>query len=439
MTLKAGGSTRVITCPIGSGIAGQLYKRICERINDDLEANAFYLSGKGEQVLLISCDLLCLERSFVVRVAGAIEAVTGIPRKNIIIGCTHTHEGPYTHALLFDVPRDDGYLKQLHGWLLEAAVEAVKTARPARVGCGAGSAHIGYNRRVCWADGSHTMYGDTSRADFNGLEGPDDPSHAVVFAVDNNDTIIAVAHHNTCHATCTESGSFASADFPGVARDVIRKSLKKNVPVLYLQGASGDISPWDLMNRTPWDGEQRKQEIGRMLAAETLRIMTKTKVTERTVIRSVQEGIRVAVKIPDASAMKKAEKIIKLGVEKTGQWDYVLAWSRKKLYERYHKRPVETLPVHVVRIGDYAVATNPCELYCQFGLDIKRRSPAPITAVMQLTNGFSGYCPTICGIRGGGYSGEPIYWCRLEPYAGYEIVEVSARLLHRLWEKEKTG
>ncbi|MCM8757025.1 MAG: hypothetical protein NC823_00910, partial [Candidatus Omnitrophica bacterium] len=79
--------------------------------------------------------------------------------------------------------------------------------------------------------------------------------------------------------------------------------------------------------------------------------------------------------------------------------------------------------------------TNPCELYCQFGLDIKRRSPAEVTAVVQLANGFSGYCPTIPGIIGGGYSGMPILWTRLEPYAGYHIVETSARILYQLWEK----
>ncbi len=433
MGLRAGGSTRVINCPVGSGISGQLHRRVCERINDDLEANAFYLCRGEEQVLLISCDLLCLERSFVVRTVGAIEAATGIPRENVIIGATHTHEGPYTFDLLFDAPRDDAYLKQLHGWLLEAAMEAVRKARPARVGWGKGNVHIGYNRRVCWADGTHTMYGDTSRPDFNGLEGPDDPSHAVVFALDDKDNVIAVAHHNTCHATCTESASFASADFPGAARLELRKALKKDLPVLYLQGASGDISPWDLMSRATRNGERREQEMGRMLCAETLRVMRDAEMTEAPVLRSNHAGIRVGVRIPGPPELKEAGRVLKLGEAKAGRGNYVLAWSQRQLYERYHKRPVETLAVHSVRIGGFALASNPCELYCQFGLDIKRRSPAPVTAVMQLTNGFSGYCPTIYGIMGGGYSGSPLCWCRLEAYAGYEIVDATARLLHQLW------
>jgi hypothetical protein len=65
----------------------------------------------------------------------------------------------------------------------------------------------------------------------------------------------------------------------------------------------------------------------------------------------------------------------------------------------------------------------------------RRRSPAEVTAIAQLTDGFSGYCPTIAALRGGGYSAEAIFWCRLEPEAGYKIVERSARLAHALWHQ----
>jgi neutral ceramidase len=55
--------------------------------------------------------------------------------------------------------------------------------------------------------------------------------------------------------------------------------------------------------------------------------------------------------------------------------------------------------------------------------------------VAQLTDGFSGYCPTVPALMGGGYSGSAIHWARLEPYAGYKIVEASARLAHELWRE----
>ena len=78
----------------------------------------------------------------------------------------------------------------------------------------------------------------------------------------------------------------------------------------------------------------------------------------------------------------------------------IMAFGTVRLQDVYGENPVDTLPVHTVRVGDVALVTQPCELYCQFGLEIKRRSPAPLTAVVGLADGFCGYCPTIYGVLG---------------------------------------
>ena len=104
------------------------------------------------------------------------------------------------------------------------------------------------------------------------------------------------------------------------------------------------------------------------------------------------------------------------------------------LQDRYGENPTDVVPVHAVRVGDVGLVTQPCELFCQFGLDVRRRSPAPITAVCGPADGYGGYCPTLYGILGGGYSGAPLYWRRLEPAAGYRIVDTAAGLLHTLWK-----
>ena len=95
--------------------------------------------------------------------------------------------------------------------------------------------------------------------------------------------------------------------------------------------------------------------------------------------------------------------------------------------------PLQKLPLHALRIGGFALATAPCELYCQFGIDIKRRSPAAVTAVTELTHGTLGYCPTAYGILGGGYSGATYYGCKLEPLAGYRMVDELAKMLFELF------
>lgn len=436
MTFRAGSATRMINCEIGDDLCGQYHRRLCERIRDSLEANLFYLADEQEQVLLVSLDLAGLfESSYVRGVCAAIESETGIPARNVLLCSTHTHDGPDTLGLLFDSPKNETYLSKLHASLVEGAREAVVAARPARVGWASGTAHIGYNRRLCWADGTHTMYGDSTRPGFTGLEGPDDPSHTVLFAVDENGKLIALAHSNCCHATCMESATFASADFPGEARALLRTAIGAELPVLYLQGASGDVSPWDMMEvPRHHEGERRAREIGAALAAETFRLLHTAQVAHAPVVRHAFENVELAVRLPAGEALERAKEVVALASDRAGRVECVNSASILRLHDEFGEHPFDTLAVHAVRIGDYAIVTNPCELYCQFGLDIKRRSPAAVTAVAQLADGFSGYCPTIPALMGGGYSAEAIYWCRLEPYAGYKLVEVSARLLHQLWE-----
>ena len=436
--MKAGSATCTINCEIGDDLAGQLSRRLCESIRDDLEANVLYLADDRLKLLVFSLDLAGLfEAAYVREVRTAIEAATGVPERNVILTSTHTHDGPDTLGLLPDSVKNEAYLARLKDRLVAVAAQAVSEAQPARVGWAQGSARIGFNRRLCWADGSHSMYGDATRPDFTGLEGPDDPTHTVLFAVDEDGRYLAVVHGNCCHATCVESARFASADFPGEARRLVREALGEPLPVLYLQGASGDVSPWNELGPVRrWNGEQRMREVGALLAGETLRLLHETRPVADPVFRHDYVDLTVGVRLPSAEELEEAQRAVAAGEEQAGRGPYVLARSGVLLLqEEFADAPTEILPIHAVRVGDYAILTNPCELYCQFGLDMRRRSPAQVTALAQLADGFSGYCPTVPALMGGGYSGQAIYWARLEPYAGYKIVETSARLVHAIWRE----
>ncbi|MCX7705142.1 MAG: hypothetical protein N2115_02645 [bacterium] len=436
MQILAGAKTKKINCEIGDSLMGQLYIRKCEYIRDDLEANCLFLSNGTKKIIIISCDLGVLLPNFIEKTKKIIEERTGVPFENIYIFCTHTHTGPNTADLLPDDPINAQYLVRLEKWLVELVEETVSSIRQARIGYGKGNALIGYNRRVCWMDGSHTMYGDTKRDDFSGLEGPEDPTHCVMSVVDKENNHIAIVHNNACHSTTVEGGNFASADFPGEARRFMREILgKKDLVVLYLQGASGDLSPWNLMQQKKRvAGFQRMKEIGSLLASETMRIIATIEYEDDIVLKTASEKIVMKVRLPEPEEVKKAKEIVEAGEEKSGRWNYVLNWSILKLYEEFKDKPYEEVPVHVIRIGNCAIATNPYEYYCQFGIDIRRRSPFEVTMIGQLADGWYGYCPTVYGVLGGGYSGMTIYWTRHQMEAGYIVADICSRLLYKLWK-----
>ncbi len=434
--LQVGAASKVINNRIGGWVQGAGHARTATEQRDDLEANGLYLSDGKTRLLLVSCDLVGLNSAHAAVLRKAMGEATGIPPRNILIACTHTHGGPSLLKTNYLMPIDGAYLERLQTWLTELARQAVRSAGPGKIGWGKGKTQIGFNRRLCWADGTHTMHGDASRDDFAGLEGPDDPQHVAIFAADASGKPIAVLHHNTTHPTIFYAAGIYSADFPGEARKILRKQLG-DIPVLYLNGAQGDIAIDDMLHRRAESREQKLQRIARMVADETLRLLKNVTYHDHPVLAHTHEDLKVDVRLPTPERLAEARKVlarIDAGENLRGM-KMIMAFGAVHLQEVYGENPVDTLPLHAVRIGDVALVTQPCELYCQFGLDIKRRSPAPITAVVGLADGYGGYCPTIYGVLGGGYSGQPIYWTRLESSAGYRIVESAGRMLNHIWRK----
>jgi hypothetical protein len=97
--------------------------------------------------------------------------------------------------------------------------------------------------------------------------------------------------------------------------------------------------------------------------------------------------------------------------------------------EQRHSR-IE-IEAHVLRIGDVAIAYNPFELYLDYGMQIKARSPALQTFIVQLT-GNGTYLPTARSIAGGGYGSVPAS-TPVGPEGGSELVEWTLVTLERLW------
>jgi len=430
-----GAATRVITNELGRPIQGASVDNAAASVRDECEANALLLDDGAEAVLLVSCDLVGLEAAQLAPAREVVAAAAGVPSQGVIVAGTHMHSGPSLLRTNYLKAVDDEYVGRLQGWLVELAAAARAAARPARLGWGLGRAQLGYNRRCCWADGTHTMHGDARRPDFTGLEGPDDPAHLALFAADADGQVQAVLWNNTSHPTCFYGASFYSADFPGETRRLLRQVLGP-VPVLFLNGAFGDIAIDDQRHRGRREsGETRMARAAQQAAGQTLRLLHEAAWHDEAPLRHRSEVLKVGVRLPEPERLAWARQV--LAQVDTGQevkaWDRLFAYGTQLLQEEFGAAPRDRLALHALRIGQVALLTQPCELFCQFGLDLKRRSPAPFTGVVGIADGYAGYCPTLYGVLGGGYSGEPLHWTRLAPDAGYRLVDAGARLLREVW------
>ena len=88
---------------------------------------------------------------------------------------------------------------------------------------------------------------------------------------------------------------------------------------------------------------------------------------------------------------------------------------------------------HVLRIGPAALATNPFELFCEYGMRIKARSRAAQTIIVQLANGNGGYLPTTDALAGGSYSSKPASTL-CDPDGGDLLVEQTLDAINSMWD-----
>ncbi|NLA76044.1 MAG: hypothetical protein GX846_11350 [Deltaproteobacteria bacterium] len=108
--------------------------------------------------------------------------------------------------------------------------------------------------------------------------------------------------------------------------------------------------------------------------------------------------------------------------------------SVKERYELEKTQPEYPAEIHVVRIGDTVFATNPFELYLDYGTRIIGRSPAIQTFLVQFTNGSSdsdGYLPTERAVTGGAYGAVPASGL-VGPEGGQKLVEKTLEMINEV-------
>jgi hypothetical protein len=167
-------------------------------------------------------------------------------------------------------------------------------------------------------------------------------------------------------------------------------------------------------------------------ACECARKDIRSEIILRHCVKQIELPHRKVTEAEVAEARKEAEKYAKIPAQR---WNY--RWHQAVI-ERYEAQKAGTegpykMELHVVRLGDVAIATNEFELFTDYGVQMKARSPAVQTLVIQLAAGSYGYLPTERAVRGGGYSAV-IQSTKIGPEGGQVLVEETVKQIKELFK-----
>lgn len=367
---------------------------------------ALVLSAGGQKVAIVTLDTLKYPVEHVVRARQRIEKTAGIPAGNVIICASHTHRGPLWPY----------YKDQLVTPIAEAVAVAARDLAPCRLGTAKGKAEgVSECRRVIKDGKAWNRWQLTpGEAGKYPAEGPADPEFDLLAAVGKDGRYKAVVYNFACHAANTRDLT-VSADYPGDVEKHVREHLGYKVPMLFLPGACGDVNPVYSVRKDLFGerlGEGIVECLGRLepIANPSLGIES----------REMQMPGR------EHPAFKEAEI--------ARNWPQQLEHYRKSFNDtKRMEKPAYQCFFTGIRIGnDFAIVTNPTELFCEIGMRIKRQSPVKHTMVAEQTNGACGYVPTAKAFAGGSYEtwfGEHSY---LTTRAGEIIEKESLGILNRL-------
>lgn len=440
-----------ITPDIGMEQPGGYGKVFHKTMHDPCKVRAAVFDDGARRVAVVGIDALMVPRKLVLDARAEIEQRCGIPGNGVMIGASHSHSsGPtgmiqpgefdsspdlvkrlaYEHSSCADAK----YLDLCRRRIVEAVEAAWKSRRALQLGAGLGHEDkAAFNRRHRMRNGlsyTHPRYGNPQMLDY---AGPIDPQVGVIAAWDDAGRLAGCIVNYTCHATTSPGG--ISANWMYYLERTIRGAMDPDAVVVFLQGAAGDITQVD--NKSPYrspSGDEQARLVGGRVGAEAVKVMLSMARGTLAPVDSTVEVLKIPRRKPSPERLKKCLEIASKDPKGFDATEWTFAKEIVMLDDIIRREPVADVEVQAVQVGPVVYLANPAEYFCQFGLDIKKGSPFPITSVVELANGCVGYVPSEDALSksGGGYETRLTAYSNLEPAGGRRIANASIALARKL-------
>ena len=450
---RAGFSRRDITPPFGVFMPGYYQERHAKSVLDPLQINMVAFSDGRRTALVAQFDTEALSDYVADALRDEIVRATGVERDAILLHASHTHDGGFLAmkrargAKDEANPADDGvpsfggevdevYRSMVMTRAADAAVEAIRDLKPARLSIGRSTAsRISFGRRYLMKNGKVQTNPGTNNPEIVRPVGTADETVQVLRIDREGAKAICLINFQT-HPDVV-GGETITADWPGLTRTVFEAATMGGANCMVINGTEGDVNHCNVLPRPgelnglrrDFDAVDRGYDHARHMAnvivAAALNVWLKCVPVEAGEIRFAKREIRVpANKAKDTDEKNLAwakdvwtlhQKAEKDGVVATPK-DYVTVkygWKDMELttevaragriirmaaYGDHH-----LIPVWGLAIGEVAFGGFPGEPFNDIGVAIRKKSPFKLTILSCLTNGSRGYFPFSDSYEQGGY------------------------------------
>ena len=435
MLLRAGAGRADISPAKGTYLAGYGHPfRTSKSVRDPLSATVLILDDGATRLALITIDALSVHEDIVARLREAVCQHANVPVTHVMIACSHSHCSPVLSSLEGSSEHQRAHIEMTITRVGEAARDAAEQMTPATLHVGRGQNTIAVNRRDTNAKGE-TVIGVVA-------DGPIDPDLLVLQVRGQDGSVTATIVNLACHPTClSPKHRIATAAWPGQMRAVVE--AETHAPVLFMQGATGDLNPDASWGKAEIDAMVR---LGNAVGQATLEVLNQ--LDEVSSVPLAAERVEVLLPIT-AEEDRNGQPLDHLdGLRKTIPLPrFAIRWLLNRCYPWRTRQtmtaeghPAVPMEAQVLRLGEVALIGWAAEVFHELAVAMKEGSPATMTLFAGYSNGMIGYLPTAEEHARGGYEVDvsPYFYRlggRLDASAGERVSKESRELLVRLFSE----
>jgi hypothetical protein len=357
---------------------------------------------------------------------------------NFVASASHTHTGPEVRRGNV-VPCSEAGVAAAAAGVRGAIFTALENRFDAVLCAGTTQAPgLAHNRLSRCADGSEIFGRQLAGSKVIGPAGPEDDSVQVLSVYDTDKNLRAMAVNFACHPDLSGGGRATAVDacWPGEMAEHLMQVRGEDVVCVFLQGTAGDINHTDHRATKPRWLPGGRSCVARGVAGAALYALEVSSPLAEARVATLRRELDVPFYVRDQVMFDLAAKLKEKGADAT--------YFEQNLIKRIEGWPndgkVDHFGLNCLRIGELAFVVMPGEIFTNWGLEIKRYSPAAMTFVVELgrSDGLTGYKATtdqcIRGARAkGAYGALPTLSQKHCPAAGQMMTEAAIEMLHQLW------